>query len=103
MFSVKALPRLGWRPVIPAVGLIVVLFILFQGYPHFSPAASVGTLHPPSGPHVELVVASLKGDDTSWLPEYLPQWKANVYIVNDQSANLTVPKNKGREGMVYLT
>ena len=51
----------------------------------------------------ELVVASLKGDDTSWMQEYLPDWKANIYIVNDATAELTVPKNKGREAMVYLT
>lgn len=55
------------------------------------------------GPHVEFVVASLKGDDTSWFKQYIPRWKANIYIVDDASAPLTVPKNKGREAMVYLT
>ena len=50
----------------------------------------------------ELVVASLKGDDTSWLHTYLSDWKANVYVVNDQTAALTVELNKGREAMVYL-
>ncbi|OCL02316.1 hypothetical protein AOQ84DRAFT_443459 [Glonium stellatum] len=51
----------------------------------------------------ELVVASLVGDDTSWLNEFLFDWKTNIYVVNDPSAPLTVPKNKGREAMAYLT
>jgi len=51
----------------------------------------------------ELVVASIKSDDTSWLSEELPEWKANVYVVDDPNANLTVPFNKGHETMAYLT
>jgi hypothetical protein len=51
----------------------------------------------------ELVVASLKGDDTGWLDDYFADWKKNVYVVNDQSAPLTVPINKGREAMPFLT
>ena len=34
---------------------------------------------------------------------YLPGWSRSVYVVDDPSAKLTVPKNKGREAMVYLT
>lgn len=51
----------------------------------------------------ELVVASLKGDDTSWLDDFFASWKKNIYIVNDPSAPLTVTKNKGREAMPFLT
>lgn len=51
----------------------------------------------------ELVVASLRDDDTSWLQKNLPDWKANIYVVNNKAAPLTVPVNKGREAMVYLT
>lgn len=54
-------------------------------------------------PDGELVVASLVGDDTSWLDEPFSDWKTNIYVVNDPNAFLTVPKNKGREAMVYLT
>ena len=54
-------------------------------------------------PDKELVVASLVGDDTSWLDEPFSDWKTNIYVVNDPNASLTVPKNKGREAMVYLT
>ena len=51
----------------------------------------------------ELVVASLKEGDTLWIGEFFPDWRTNIYVVNDPSAPLTVPKNKGREAMVYLT
>ena len=45
----------------------------------------------------------MKGEDTSWLGEYFPDWQANVYVMNERSADLTVAKNKGRESMAYLT
>lgn len=51
----------------------------------------------------ELVVASLAGDDVVWLDEQFAAWKKNVYVVNNASAPLTVPKNKGREAMPFLT
>lgn len=54
-------------------------------------------------PPVEMVVASLKSEDTAWVHRYLPGWAASVYIVDDHSAKLTVPQNKGREAMVYLS
>jgi hypothetical protein len=56
-----------------------------------------------------IVVASMQGDNTSWLdPEagLLPGWERNIYIVNkdtyEKSDRLRIPKNKGREAMVYL-
>ena len=52
---------------------------------------------------VELVVASMKHEDTSWLGEWFPHWKRSIYTVDDPTTSLTVPKNKGREAMVYLT
>lgn len=51
----------------------------------------------------ELVVASLAGDDIAWLDEHFSTWKQNIYVVNNASAPLTVPKNKGREAMPFLT
>lgn len=50
-----------------------------------------------------LVVASTRKDDTSWLFSQLPDWRKSIYIVDDQNAELTVPLNKGRESMAYLT
>ena len=52
---------------------------------------------------IELVVASLEREDTSWIPQYLPDWKTYIYVADDPRAPFTVPKNKGREAMVYLT
>ncbi|KAK8077188.1 hypothetical protein PG996_003358 [Apiospora saccharicola] len=55
-------------------------------------------------PEVEIVGASLKSDDTSWFQRRLPrEWSKRIYVVDDSHASLTVPKNKGREAMVYLT
>ncbi|KAK7980371.1 hypothetical protein PG989_012828 [Apiospora arundinis] len=61
-------------------------------------------------PEVEIVAASLKSDDTSWFHRHLPaEWSKRIYVVDaDATAAgapslLTVPKNKGREAMVYLT
>lgn len=51
----------------------------------------------------ELVVASMKKDDTSWFAEYFPDWSRSIYVVDDKHASLTVARNKGRESMVYLT
>ncbi|KAF2454773.1 hypothetical protein BDY21DRAFT_290462 [Lineolata rhizophorae] len=50
-----------------------------------------------------IVVASMKKEDTSWLSKRLLDWDKKIYIVDDPSAELTVPLNKGHEAMVYLT
>jgi hypothetical protein len=50
-----------------------------------------------------MVVASMRTENTSWLFEYFPDWHKSVYVVDDEKAELTVEKNKGRESMVYLT
>ncbi|KAI0111169.1 hypothetical protein GGR51DRAFT_67879 [Nemania sp. FL0031] len=52
---------------------------------------------------LELVVASVKAENTSWIPALLPDWQTNIYVADDPGAPLTVPENKGREAMVYLT
>lgn len=49
------------------------------------------------------IVASMKKDDTKWIQEFLPDWKLIRYVVDDSKAQYTVPKNKGREAMVYLS
>ncbi|KAH6842934.1 hypothetical protein B0I37DRAFT_383229 [Chaetomium sp. MPI-CAGE-AT-0009] len=54
-------------------------------------------------PAAGIVVASLRSEDTSWVHRHLPNWSRSVYVVDDPSAKFTVPKNKGREAMVYLT
>ncbi|CAJ2504130.1 Uu.00g115240.m01.CDS01 [Anthostomella pinea] len=52
---------------------------------------------------IELVVASTKDEDTAWLQRHVPEWRKSIYIVDDTKASPTVPKNKGREAMVYIT
>lgn len=56
-----------------------------------------------NGVSKELIVASVTSENTTWLEEHLPDWDSNVYVANDPKAWLTVPQNKGRESMVYLT
>lgn len=51
----------------------------------------------------DMIVASMKKDDTSWLSKYFPDWPKSIYVVDDKRAPLTVTSNKGRESMVYLT
>ncbi|EME82196.1 uncharacterized protein MYCFIDRAFT_154766 [Pseudocercospora fijiensis CIRAD86] len=62
--------------------------------PQFAPKGSQGATH--------IVVASQRGDDTAWL-DSLPQWPKSIYVTDDPTAGLSVPANKGCEGMVDLT
>lgn len=50
-----------------------------------------------------LVVPSLKQENVSWYHENFPKWHLAHYVVDDPSAKLTVPSNKGKEAMVFLT
>jgi hypothetical protein len=50
---------------------------------------------------VVLVVASQTTDNTTWLDTAFPSWQKAIYLT-DAPSNLSVPANKGREGMVYL-
>ncbi|KAE8356171.1 hypothetical protein BDV28DRAFT_154897 [Aspergillus coremiiformis] len=53
-----------------------------------------------------LVIGKRQDDDTTWvdtLVEEDPDLDSAIYIVDNSSATLTIPKNKGREGMTYLT
>lgn len=54
-------------------------------------------------PQVAIVAASQSSDNTQWLKDGFPDWDKHIYVTNDHNAELTVPMNKGREGMVYLT
>ena len=51
---------------------------------------------------VALVVASQTTDNTTWLEGSFPTWGKSIYLT-DAPSNLSVPANKGRESMVYLT
>jgi hypothetical protein len=50
-----------------------------------------------------LVVPKTQEEDTNWIEAELPDWKSAIYVVDDPSAPLHPPKNKGHEVMVYLS
>jgi len=50
-----------------------------------------------------VVMAKVEEEDTEWVTRYLPDWQAHIYVVNNASAPLTTPYNKGHESMAYLT
>lgn len=98
-------------------GLLSAAFILLVLYSFSTRLLRPAVSHPPyqeiidaaTKPEVvqpeekELIVASLSGDDTTWLHEFFDGWRKNVYVVNDPAAPLTVAVNKGREAMPFLT
>lgn len=52
-----------------------------------------------------LVMAKTKQEDTAWAETELEGtgWDVSIYVVDDPTAPLHPPKNKGHEAMVYLT
>ncbi|KAK8134508.1 hypothetical protein PG984_006520 [Apiospora sp. TS-2023a] len=105
--------RSGLGRIVVACAVLVCFFwficSLYPGYPSFGPASEavvqIPLQHPRPPPReVDVVVASTKSDNTTWFHRHLPpQWNKSIYVVNDPKASLTVPQNKGREAMVYLT
>ncbi|KAI1357845.1 hypothetical protein F5Y08DRAFT_333579 [Xylaria arbuscula] len=108
------------RRLLFAIVVATTIFLLFglhhrDTLPKPKPAPEKGEISPSSGKtetetetktsahDLELVVASVKAENTSWFHTYLPDWHKNIYVADDPSAPLTVPRNKGREAMVYLT
>lgn len=66
-----------------------------------------GTLKPAGEPYTRaLVIGRLYSENTTWLDSYLPTDAYLIpylYIVDDHTAALHTPINKGHEAMVYLT
>lgn len=85
------------RPSVIAVAIVFAIYLFFFAFRVDSDDDRVGKIR------YNLVVASTTSDDTSWLFQYFPNWHKSIYVVNDETAELTVEKNKGRESMVYLT
>jgi hypothetical protein len=50
-----------------------------------------------------VVVGKRTLDDTDWIDEEVTGFDKAIYIVDNSTAPLTVPVNKGNEAMVYLT
>lgn len=105
------LPRrlLTWPILLPSILTLLLLYTFTHQPPPSAtrayppPRTPLPAASRPPDPRLALVVASLKGDDTSWLGVHVPQHKAHVYVADDPSAELGLRRNKGRESMVYLT
>jgi hypothetical protein len=83
--------------------LLLALFIsiLFNFNSHSNPAKPHD-----AHPHLSkaLIIASTTASNLTWLPSPKNSpWTQHIYVVDDPSASLTVPVNKGNEAMVYLT
>ncbi|KAI2627149.1 hypothetical protein GGS21DRAFT_255716 [Xylaria nigripes] len=101
----KSLIRRPRKWFIATALLINIFFLAFRGYNPLNPAWAHQEYdyNPAQDRELELVVASVRTEDVSWLHEQLPDWHKEIYIADNSSAALTVPMNKGREAMVYLT
>lgn len=94
-----------------ATGIIVLLFYVLRNttiefsQPQWPLPGTITTLKAPNEDKPEriaLVVASQTTDNTTWLDGSFPSWEKSIYLT-DAPSNLSVPVNKGRESMVYLT
>lgn len=50
-----------------------------------------------------VVVPRLKQDNISWIADELPEINTAIYVVDDSTAPLHPPRNKGHEVMIYMT
>ncbi|TVY23461.1 hypothetical protein LHYA1_G008385 [Lachnellula hyalina] len=89
------------RIIVGFLGLSVIAVSLRISY--YSQHLVMSTEEGKGSPSKTLVVATVEKDDISWLHKHLPEWDVSRYVVDDASASLTVPKNKGQEAMTYLT
>ncbi|KAI9895035.1 MAG: hypothetical protein M1814_000259 [Vezdaea aestivalis] len=120
MLALIPLRKKGHAPIIAAI----IILILITGFAHrrynaplqiststpYADSSNAGHSEDPTPSEVaqnvnkeELIIAAMKSSDMSWLDTHFPEKVANVYRVDDWFAELTVPKNKGREAMVFLT
>lgn len=89
------------RRLLLGLSVLAVISLVFRGRGSWlssqdeSPIGSTSTK--------SFIVATQKNDDTAWIEENFPDWNLIRYVVDDSNARYTVPKNKGREAMVYLT
>ncbi|OJJ33396.1 hypothetical protein ASPWEDRAFT_30474 [Aspergillus wentii DTO 134E9] len=49
-----------------------------------------------------IVMARLSSEDTQWVADELAHWRRIIYTVDDLSASMHTPTNKGRESLAYL-
>lgn len=101
LFGLVARPRASL--LVTILCLIVVSSVLryapFAPYIFTTPRAASTFVDP----GVELVVAAVKADNTSWIQDHFPAHPTHIYIADDPTAPLTVKKNIGHESNIYLT
>ncbi|KAJ5469293.1 hypothetical protein N7539_008911 [Penicillium diatomitis] len=49
-----------------------------------------------------IVIGKRREEDTAWVSAELADWRNFIYTVDDSSAKVHTPKNKGREALPYL-
>jgi hypothetical protein len=104
LFTLSQRRRL--RRILLGFGAFMIIGLVLRASllsPHSTPIMGHPQQIPPPSPRRVFVVASMEKDDTAWIQEYFPGWKLIRYVVDNPAAQYTVPKNKGREAMVYLT
>ena len=75
-------------------------YVNWNPRPDFKPGSAL----PPGHNYTStVVIARTKDEDIGWLQREIPDQQTAVYVVDDPSAPLHPPKNKGHEVMVYLT
>ena len=113
-------PRLGRRFVLLICAAVIIVFLLLRlevdwgvrqlaWFRRYKPISTYppGNLKPLGDDYTRtLVVSRTSLEDTEWIERFLgddPLLTRAVYTVDDSDADLTVPRNKGHEAMVYLT
>jgi hypothetical protein len=97
------MPRFSARNAVVALNILLLTALAFHlKYEIWDKNALTPNFDDPER-RTAVVVASQASENATWLEEYFPSWEKNIYRVDDADAPLTVPKNKGRESMVYLT
>ncbi|ODH49013.1 hypothetical protein GX48_04838 [Paracoccidioides brasiliensis] len=94
------------RRILPlAITLLfaVLALYLLQNHDYIYEQPTPGLSSDGHEQQVAVVVAGLRSSNTKWLRKSFPHWDTHIYIANDESSKLRIPKNKGREAMVYLT
>lgn len=104
-----------WRSVPQKVGLGDVIhspmpssyYMPDGSLPPFNISAFMPGIPKSQGSHYSksLVMAKTKKENTTWTESELEGtgWNVSLYVVDDPTAPLHTPKNKGHEAMVYLT
>ncbi|KAK8136063.1 hypothetical protein PG984_004003 [Apiospora sp. TS-2023a] len=72
-------------------------------FAHHSTSTQPQSQQEQTNARVELVVSSVKAENTSWITDNFPHYPAHIYVADDPYAPLTVKHNIGHESTVYLT